>query len=74
MQLALKRLPPSTNYDRIFRIRRAQQLSLSHKLLPRAEWTKPEDDKPYIIDLIREIDAEKAEKDALDALTVVKQH
>jgi ubiquinol-cytochrome c reductase subunit 7 len=41
--LALKRLPPNEAYDRVFRIRRAFQCSVSHDLLPKAEWTKPED-------------------------------
>jgi hypothetical protein len=41
-QLALKRLPPKESYDRIFRIRRAMQLSLSHQILPKEEWTKME--------------------------------
>lgn len=37
---ALKRLSPQDSYDRVYRIRRAMQCSLSHKLLPKEEWTK----------------------------------
>lgn len=41
--LALKRLSPKESYDRIFRIRRAVQLSYQHKLLPKDQWTKAEE-------------------------------
>ncbi len=41
--LALRRLTPKETYDRVYRIRRATQCSYQHKLLPKAEWTKPED-------------------------------
>lgn len=43
MQLALKRLTPKETYDRVFRIRRATQCSYQHKLLPKSDWTKPEE-------------------------------
>lgn len=42
-QLALKRLSAKESYDRVYRIRRAVQLSLSHKILPKEQWTKMED-------------------------------
>lgn len=41
--LALKRLSAKESYERVYRIRRATQLSLQHKLLPKNEWTKPEE-------------------------------
>ncbi len=74
VQLALKRLSPRTSYDRVYRIRRATQLSLQHKLLQRSQWTKPDDDVPYLLPLIKEIEAELAEKENLDALTIIKKH
>jgi ubiquinol-cytochrome c reductase subunit 7 len=43
MQMSLKRLTPQEGYDRVYRIRRAIQLSYQHKLLPKSEWTKPEE-------------------------------
>ena len=43
VQKALKRLPTRESYDRVYRIRRAVQCSYQHKLLPKADWTKPED-------------------------------
>ena len=41
--LAIKRLSAKESYERVYRIRRATQLSIQHKLLPKEEWTKPED-------------------------------
>lgn len=43
VQIALKRLSSKESYDRIYRIRRAVQCSYQHKLLPKSEWTKPEE-------------------------------
>ncbi|KAK0619237.1 cytochrome b-c1 complex subunit 7 [Immersiella caudata] len=72
--LALKRLPAKESYDRIYRIRRATQLSIQHKLLPKAEWTKPEEDVPYLVPLLVQIEAEKKEIEQLDTLSVMKKH
>lgn len=75
MQTALSRLDAKARYDRIFRIRRAVQCSLSHKLLPKAEWTKPDADHRYLSPIIALVEAEQAEKAALDTMTVQKaQH
>ncbi|KAJ4396422.1 Cytochrome b-c1 complex subunit 7 [Gnomoniopsis smithogilvyi] len=74
VQTALARLDAKARYDRIFRIRRAVQCSISHKLLPKAEWTKPDEDTPYLVPLIRLIEAEAKEKEALDTMTVYKKH
>lgn len=73
VQLALKRLPPKEAYDRVFRMRRAFQLSLSHKLLPKEEQTKPEEDIPYLSPIIAEIEAEQKERQALDTMVVSKR-
>ena len=40
---AINRLPAEEQHLRIFRIKRALDLSLKHQLLPREEWTKPEE-------------------------------
>lgn len=45
---ALKRLPPQASYDRVYRIRRAFQCSTVHQLLPKDQWTKPEEVRLYI--------------------------
>ncbi|RCI16016.1 hypothetical protein L249_1974 [Ophiocordyceps polyrhachis-furcata BCC 54312] len=73
VQIALKRLTPKEAYDRVFRIRRSTQLSYQHKLLPREQWTKPQEDLPYLRPLVEEVEAELAEKDAFDALHVSKK-
>lgn len=44
---ALKRLPPQASYDRVYRIRRAFQCSTVHQLLPKDQWTKPEEVRLY---------------------------
>ncbi|KAL8348621.1 hypothetical protein RB598_001745 [Gaeumannomyces tritici] len=74
VQLALKRLSPKEQYDRVYRLRRAAQLSLSHTLLPKGQWTKADEDVPYILPLIKAIEAEAKEKAALDGITVIKSH
>ncbi|KAH9900109.1 putative ubiquinol--cytochrome-c reductase [Xylariomycetidae sp. FL2044] len=71
---ALKRLPPQQSYDRVYRLRRAFQASVSHKLLPKEQWTRPEEDVPYLKPLIDAIRAEEKEKADLDAMTIIKSH
>lgn len=73
-QAALARMSEKERYDRIFRIRRAVQLSIAHKLLPKAEWTKVEEDTPYLAPLIALVEAEIKEREALDTMTVHKSH
>ncbi|PLN75809.1 ubiquinol-cytochrome c reductase complex 14 kDa protein [Aspergillus taichungensis] len=70
VQKALKRLPPKEAYDRVFRIRRAFQCSISHSLLPAAEQVKPEEDVEYLSPIIRAIEKEAAERADLDNLVV----
>lgn len=75
VQTALARLDAQARYDRIFRIRRAVQCSISHKLLPKAEWTSAQEDVRYLSPIIQLIEAEAAEKATLDTMTVAKsQH
>ncbi|KAM3427902.1 hypothetical protein NHJ13734_008816 [Beauveria thailandica] len=83
VQIAIKRLSSQESYDRIYRIRRATQCSYQHKLLPKEDWTKPEDeteltsakqDTPHLRNLVAQVEAELAEKDALDSMTVLKKH
>ncbi|KAL4878587.1 cytochrome b-c1 complex subunit 7 [Aspergillus karnatakaensis] len=73
VQTALKRLPPKEAYDRIFRIRRAFQCSVSHTLLPVEEHTKPHEDVEYLSPIIREIEKENKERADLDNLVVNKK-
>lgn len=55
-------------------MRRAVQCSLSHKLLPKDEWTPDAEDTPYLGPLIAQIEAEAKEKELLDTLTPLKSH
>ncbi|KAK3186877.1 Cytochrome b-c1 complex subunit 7 [Lecanicillium sp. MT-2017a] len=74
VQIALKRLSAKESYERIYRIRRSVQCSVQHKLLPKEQWTKPEEDTPYLRTILDQVEAELAEKDALDSMTVIKKH
>ncbi|PQE26993.1 ubiquinol-cytochrome c reductase complex 14 kDa protein [Rutstroemia sp. NJR-2017a BVV2] len=71
--LAISRLEKKEAYDRVFRMRRALQCSLSHTLLPKEEQTKPEDDYPYLSPIIAEIQAEAKERADLESLTILKK-
>ncbi|KAF1353945.1 ubiquinol-cytochrome c reductase complex 14 kDa protein [Delphinella strobiligena] len=70
--LALSRLPPKEAYDRVFRMRRAFQCSISHQLLPKNEQTKPDEDYPYLSPIIKEIEQERRERLDLDAMVINK--
>ncbi|KAJ5231565.1 uncharacterized protein N7469_006153 [Penicillium citrinum] len=72
VQKAIKRLPAKEAYDRVFRIRRAFQCSISHTLLPANEQIKPEEDKEYLSPIIREIEKETKERAELENLVVRK--
>ncbi|KAI9729924.1 MAG: Cytochrome b-c1 complex subunit 7 [Claussenomyces sp. TS43310] len=71
--LALKRLPPTEAYDRVFRLRRAFQCSLAHQLLPKEQHTKPEEDTAYLSPIIAEIEAESKERSDLEAMVVKRR-
>ncbi|EMF08300.1 ubiquinol-cytochrome c reductase complex 14 kDa protein [Sphaerulina musiva SO2202] len=71
-QLALKRLSPKEAYDRVFRMRRAFQCSLAHQLLPKHEWTKPEDDYPYLSPIMKAIEMEATEREDLENMQITK--
>ncbi|KAJ5133947.1 cytochrome b-c1 complex subunit 7 [Penicillium atrosanguineum] len=72
VQKAIKRLPAKEAYDRVFRIRRAFQCSISHTLLPAAEQIKASEDVEYLSPIIREIEKENKERVDLDNLVVRK--
>ncbi|KAF1986638.1 ubiquinol-cytochrome c reductase subunit 7 [Aulographum hederae CBS 113979] len=73
VQLALKRLPPKEAYDRVFRLRRAIQCSITHHLLPKEEQTKEDEDLPYLTTIIEDIEREQKEKKDLDAMVPTKK-
>ncbi|EGP83155.1 unnamed protein product [Zymoseptoria tritici ST99CH_1A5] len=72
VQLALKRLSPKEAYDRVFRMRRAVQCSIAHQLLPKHEWTKPEQDYPYLSPIVQEIEKEVGEREDLESMQITK--
>ncbi|KAL9006431.1 MAG: hypothetical protein Q9188_000836 [Gyalolechia gomerana] len=73
VMLALKRLPPKEAYDRVFRLRRAFQCSLSHQLLPKDQQTKPEEDYLYLTPIIKQIEQESRERGDLDSMVVSRK-
>ena len=40
---AVSRLDDDEKYERLFRMKRAMDLSLKHNILPKDQWTKPEE-------------------------------
>ncbi|KAH9806847.1 cytochrome b-c1 complex subunit 7 [Melampsora americana] len=72
MQKAISRLTEREQYDRAYRLRVAFQLSILHKELPKAQWTKPEEDVRYLTPLVKEIEAEEKERAAWDTAQVAK--
>lgn len=61
---ALHRLPKEIYAAREKRLQRATNLSLQRKILPKEEWTKPEDDVPYLYPYILWVETEMTEVDA----------
>lgn len=43
---ALHRLTPREQYDRAYRMKRASHASVLHNVLPKEEWTKPQEVSP----------------------------
>ncbi|BFZ57024.1 Cytochrome b-c1 complex subunit 7, mitochondrial [Savitreella phatthalungensis] len=70
MQRALGRLSDREAYDRAFRLRNAQQLSLQHQLLPQDKWIKESEDTRYVTPLADEIHNEAIERAEFDNLRV----
>lgn len=70
VEKAISRLPKSELYARNFRTLTCAQLSITHHLLPKEEAVKSEEDMPYLLPYILEVEAEAAEKQQLDNITV----
>ncbi|XP_071858450.1 cytochrome b-c1 complex subunit 7 [Bombus fervidus] len=64
---ALRRLPPHLVEERNFRIIRATQLDVEHKILPKEQWTKWEEDVEYLTPYVEEVRREQAERAKWDA-------
>ncbi|CCH45409.1 Cytochrome b-c1 complex subunit [Wickerhamomyces ciferrii] len=70
VQKALTRLPKHESYARNFRTLTAAQCGITHHLLPAKDQVKPEEDKPYLLPYLLEIEAEAFERDELDNIKV----
>merc|ERR1739848_501962 len=66
---AVARLPEELALERIFRCRRAMDLSLKHQILPREEWTSDEEDVPYLTTLIEQAKKERLERAEFDRMS-----
>ncbi|XP_029022521.1 cytochrome b-c1 complex subunit 7 [Betta splendens] len=60
---ALKRLPENVYNDRTFRIKRALDLAMKHQILPKDQWTKYEEDFPYLSPYVDEVVRERKERE-----------
>ncbi|AWP21658.1 Cytochrome b-c1 complex subunit 7 isoform 2 [Scophthalmus maximus] len=60
---ALRRLPEKEYNDRIFRIKRALDLSMKMQILPKDQWTKYEEDVSYLSPYLNEVIRERNEKE-----------
>lgn len=55
-------MPPKLQDERLFRINRALQLSCMHRVLPKEQWTKYEEDVKYLDPYIEEVKREREEQ------------
>ncbi|XP_077051917.1 cytochrome b-c1 complex subunit 7 [Siphateles boraxobius] len=60
---AIRRLPEPVYNDRMFRIKRALDLSMKQQVLPKDQWTKFEEDVAYLEPYLEEVIREKKEKE-----------
>ncbi|XP_053321992.1 cytochrome b-c1 complex subunit 7 [Spea bombifrons] len=60
---AIRRLPENLYNDRMFRIKRALDLSLRQQNLPKQQWTKYEEDVHYLEPYLKEVIRERKEKE-----------
>ncbi|KIM26297.1 hypothetical protein M408DRAFT_194896 [Serendipita vermifera MAFF 305830] len=74
VQRAISRLPEREGYDRVFRMRRAFQYDTMRRILPKEQWTKPEEDIRYLTPYIQEAakeDSERADWDNIDVKSLI---
>ncbi|XP_004074271.1 cytochrome b-c1 complex subunit 7 [Oryzias latipes] len=60
---ALRRLPERVYNDRMFRIKRALDLSMKQQILPKEQWTKYEEEDFYLTPYLEEVIRERNEKE-----------
>ncbi|XP_051527442.1 cytochrome b-c1 complex subunit 7-like [Myxocyprinus asiaticus] len=60
---AIHRLPEPVYNDRMFRIKRALDLSMKHQVLPKDQWIKYEEDLRYLEPYLVEVICERRERE-----------
>ncbi|XP_066531213.1 cytochrome b-c1 complex subunit 7 isoform X2 [Hoplias malabaricus] len=60
---AIRRLPEPVYNDRMFRVKRALDLSMKQQILPKDQWTKLEEDVPYLTPYLKEVIRERQERE-----------
>ncbi|XP_020788479.1 cytochrome b-c1 complex subunit 7 [Boleophthalmus pectinirostris] len=60
---ALRRLPENVYNDRMFRLKRALDLSMKMQVLPKSQWTKYEEDVNYLTPYLEEVIRERKERE-----------
>uniref|UniRef100_A0A8C6J927 Cytochrome b-c1 complex subunit 7 n=2 Tax=Melopsittacus undulatus TaxID=13146 RepID=A0A8C6J927_MELUD len=60
---AVRRLPEHLYNERMFRIKRALDLSLKHQILPKDQWVKYEEDHHYLEPYLKEVIRERLERE-----------
>ncbi|CAN9504020.1 unnamed protein product [Ophioblennius macclurei] len=60
---ALRRIPEGVYNDRMFRIKRALDLSMKQQILPKDQWTKYEEDVHYLTPYLDEVIRERKERE-----------
>ncbi|XP_006130634.1 cytochrome b-c1 complex subunit 7 isoform X2 [Pelodiscus sinensis] len=66
VKAALKRLPEKMYNERLFRIKRALDLSMKHQILPKDQWMKYEEDHKYLEPYLKEVIRERLEREEWD--------
>uniref|UniRef100_A0A1A8MBQ1 Cytochrome b-c1 complex subunit 7 n=2 Tax=Nothobranchius TaxID=28779 RepID=A0A1A8MBQ1_9TELE len=60
---AVRRLPENVYNDRMFRVKRAIDLTMKQQILPKDQWTKYEEDVHYLTPYLEEVIRERKEKE-----------
>ncbi|XP_068706200.1 cytochrome b-c1 complex subunit 7-like [Montipora capricornis] len=63
---AIKRLPPEVQDLRLFRLKRACDLTMKHIILPEDQWTKPQEDVSYLFPYVDLVKKERLEREKWD--------
>jgi ubiquinol-cytochrome c reductase subunit 7 len=70
VQEALRRLTPDQYYERVFRFRRAINLSIKKEELPKEHWTTAEADVAYLRPIIQQLELELETSQNFDNLEI----